>query len=181
MPKLTTHARTPEQPARSPSIRSREARHNEHPAPPMSVRERPSEGDGASVPRVQGRRILSEAVAAVPGALAAALIVVYLAWWGEEMGSRVPRGHALLLGLLGCVVVSIAAVVLGLGGGQRSGPARPSPKPRADATRSRVDARRSVPLPKEERATDFAARTDRKPQTRESQASDGPQPAPPHA
>lgn len=181
MPNHTTHARTPEQPARSPSIRSREARHNEHPAPPTSVRERPSEEDSASRPRVQGRGILSEAVAAVPGALAAALIVVYLAWWGEEMGSRVPRGHALLLGLLGCVVVSIAAVVLGLRGGRRRGPARPSPAPRADATRSRVGARPSVPVPKEELATDFAARTDRKPQAAESRANDRPPPTPPHA
>ena len=124
-PKHATRIRAPERPARSRSDRSRATRREQLPTAPTGPVGGPGEKDGASRPRVEGQRILAEALAALPGALAAGLIVLYLVWWGAEMGARVPRGHALLLGILGCVVASIAAVVLGLRVGCRGGSSRP--------------------------------------------------------
>ena len=148
-----TKAPPPWRPMQSPSRRPRQTRQPTDRTAPTGSRDQPSDADRASRPRIEGRRILAEALAVVPGAIAGAFIVVYLAWWGAEMGSRVPRGHALLLGLLGCVVVSIAAVVLGLCGVGHRGPSRLS----QPSARSRNSVFDSSPMPPDRNPADGAA------------------------
>jgi len=128
--KHATRVRAPEGRARPRSGRSGKAHQND-PGVALTRRAGPAENDRANCPRVEGHRILAEALAALPGALVANLIVLYLVWWGAEMGAQVPRGHALLVGILGCVVVSIAAVVLGLRVARGSSPSEcpPGPEP----------------------------------------------------
>jgi hypothetical protein len=108
----------PQAPGRPCSVRSRPTQQQEPAGDSAGLRTRPSETDPANRARLQWRDILAEAFAVLPAILVGASIIVYLAWWGGEMGSRVARGHGLLLGILGCVVVSIVAVVLGLRAGK---------------------------------------------------------------
>ncbi|HUA46973.1 MAG TPA: hypothetical protein VMA77_17200 [Solirubrobacteraceae bacterium] len=63
--------------------------------------------------RVRRSRVLAAAIAVLPFAVIGALVVVYLTWWGIEMGSQMPRGGELLLGIGGSVAVSLAAILIG--------------------------------------------------------------------
>ena len=58
-------------------------------------------------------RALAAAIAVLPFAVLGALIVVYLTWWGIEMGTRLPRGTGLLLGIFASVAVSLGAILIG--------------------------------------------------------------------
>lgn len=109
-----TDVPAPQKPGRPCSVRSRATQQQQ---PAGEAAGMPTRlGDGPREPHAaQWRGTLAEAFSVLPATLAGASIAVYLAWRGEEMGSRVPRGHGLLLGILGCVVVSIAAVVLASG------------------------------------------------------------------
>jgi hypothetical protein len=70
-------------------------------------------------PSARGVRALAATIAVLPFAVLGALVVVYLAWWGMEMGARIPGGDGLLLGIVGSVGVSLAAILIGSWGGTR--------------------------------------------------------------
>ena len=53
------------------------------------------------------------AFAIVPFAVVGVIVMVYLTWWGMEMGSRIPGGGELLLGIAGSVAVPLAAILIG--------------------------------------------------------------------
>ena len=70
-------------------------------------------------PSARGTRALAATIAGLPFAVLGALVVVYLAWWGIEMGARIPGGDGLLLGIVASVAVSLAATLIGSWGGTR--------------------------------------------------------------
>jgi hypothetical protein len=70
-------------------------------------------------PSAREVRALAATIAVLPFAVLGALVVVYLGWWGIEMGARIPGGDGLVLGIVGPVAVSLAAILIGSWGGTR--------------------------------------------------------------
>lgn len=64
-------------------------------------------------PSARGTRALAATIAVLPFAVLGALVVVYLAWSGTEMGARTPGRDGLLFGIVASVAVSFAAILIG--------------------------------------------------------------------